>query len=165
MKQKDAVFSAISQVLGDNGVAFESGLNVSSLLNKEFRGQITNILVASFQNGEIDMDANFANTTKHNTPKLRAYVSGLISNWVRKDTRLNGNIAYVPKAPGSRKGSGDPQLKALRALYGQATTDADRNEIQGYIDTRVAELESAKFSTSKLDISALPEELVAKLGL
>jgi hypothetical protein len=165
MKQKDAVFTAINHVLSENQVSFESGSDVSTFLTKEIRGQVTNILVNQFQSNEVDMDTNFATNTVTNTPKLRAYVSGLISNWVRKDTRLNGNIAYVPKNPGSRKGSGDPQLKALRALHGQATNDADRTEIQGFIDARINELQVAKATTAKLDISLLPEALVAKLNL
>lgn len=165
MKQKEAVFTAINHVLSENQVSFESGLDVSTLLTKEIRSQVTNILVNQFQSNEVDMDTNFAANTVTNTPKLRAYVSGLISNWVRKDTRLNGNIAYVPKNPGSRKGSGDPQLKALRALHGQATNDADRAEIQGFIEARITELQVAKATTAKLDVSLLPEALVAKLNL
>jgi hypothetical protein len=165
MKQKDAVFTAITNVLSENGIPFTSGSNVNVLLTKEYRAQVTDSLVSSFQAGEIDMDAAFAGNIKSNTPKLRAYVSGLISNWVRKDTRLNGNIPYAPKAPGSRKGYTDPQLKALRTLHSQAETDEDRDEIQGYIDARIVALDANKVSSKKVDVSQLPEALAAKFNL
>ena len=166
MKQKDAVYTAVIQVLSENDVELESGSSVSSFLTKELRAQVTTILVNGFQTSEIDMDENFAKNTVGNLPKLRAYVSGLISNWVRKDSRLNGNIAYVPKNPGSRKGSGDAQLKALRALFAQATNDSDRAEIQGYIDTRLSEIQLTKVSSArKVDVTQLPEALVTKLNL
>lgn len=161
MKQKEAVKAAITSVLGE----FNSESSVSSLLTKSVRASITNKLVEQFQNGEIDQKPSFAAKVANNLPALRAYVSGLISNWVRKDSNLNGGVAYTPKSPGSRKGQGDPQLKALRALHSQATTDGDREEIQGYIDARVEEIATSKNSHKVVDYSALPPELAAKLNL
>jgi len=62
--------------------------------------------------------------------KLRSYCSGLQSNWLRKDTRLNGGVKYVAKNPGSRAGSTDP--KALADAI-RATNITDNEAIGGGI--------------------------------
>lgn len=104
------------------------------------------------------MDREFSDTD------LKAYVSGLQSNWLRKDKRLNGNVSYVAKNPGSRVGSSDPSLKAMRALLSTLTTEAEKAEVQGYIDTKVAEIQATKaIKKVSIDINALPAELRSKV--
>jgi hypothetical protein len=164
MKQKEAVLAAITSVLAEEGAIGLDGSSVSGLLTKSVRSQITTILVTQFEAGEIDMKPAFAAKINGNTPALRAYVSGLISNWVRKDEQLNGGVEYTPKSPGSRKGQGDPALKALRQLFSEATSLEDKDEIQVYINARVAEINSTKVRKVP-DMTQLPAELVAKLNL
>lgn len=149
MNQKEAVYQAVIAVTGYQGEG-------ACVPTREQRAQVNLILFEGFRNGSIQLDREFTDT------ELKAYVSGLQSNWLRKDKRLNGNIEYQPKNPGSRAGSGDSQLKALRALLSVTTDPADRKEIQGYIDARVAEL--AKQSAPTIDFSKLPPELAAKFG-
>lgn len=157
LSQKEAVFQAISKVLGEAGVEFVEGTDVKDLMTRERRAAVATILVSGFQAKSITCDKEFADEAE-----LKSYVSGLQSNWIRKDTRLNGAVAYKAKAPGSRAGSGDSQLKALRGLLKTVTTEAERNEIQGYIDNRLAELNANK--APSVDVSALPAELQAKYG-
>ena len=152
IKQKDAVYQAITSVLAEEGVHFEDGMNVGSDMTKERRSTVSNILVAGFQGGTIELDKVYETESA-----LRSYVSGLISNWIRKDTRLNGNTKYVAKNPGSRFGASDDQLKALRALLSQTTDETERTEIQGYIDARLTELKKSKAPT--ISVEALPEAL------
>ena len=152
IKQKDAVYQAITSVLAEEGVHFEDGMNVGSDMTKERRSTVSNILVAGFQGGTIELDKVYETESA-----LRSYVSGLISNWIRKDTRLNGNTKYVAKNPGSRFGASDDQLKALKALYAQTTSEADRAEIQGFIDARTREISASK--APKVNISHLPTAL------
>jgi hypothetical protein len=143
-KQKDAVFSAVCAVRGST--EFSGAVE----LTKEERGTVQASLVAGFQAGEIAFQGDATDTAK-----LTAYVSGLVSNWLRKDKRLNGNVAYVAKNPGTRTGSGDESLKAMRTLL-SATTETDaRAEIQAAIDARVAELKPKKV----INVDALPESL------
>lgn len=155
--QKDAVFNAIKSVLEEANVAFEEGSNVGSLMTKELRAQVNSTLVEGFKSGSIELDS--AKSDK----ELKAYASGLQSNWLKKDKRLNGGIAYMPKNPGSRVGQSDPQIKALRALLSTKTDPAEIKEIQGYIDQRLEVLASQKKAKNvSVDFNALPEELQNK---
>lgn len=155
MNQKEAVYTAICSVLGEAGIPFTEGMNVASVMSKEFRAQVNGILFEGFRSGSITLDREFTDT------ELKAYVSGLQSNWIRKDKRLNGDVAYIAKNPGSRAGSGDPQLKAMRALLSTLTSPSDKAEVQKHIDARVSEIASTK-TVKVIDYSALPADLAAK---
>lgn len=157
--QKEAVFSAVSSVLGEAGIQVNEGDNFATHLTKELRAQVTNILVEGFNGGSIALDKTFEDEAG-----LRTYCSGLTSNWLRKDTRMNGGTKYVAKNPGSRVGSGDASLKAMRALLQTKTDPADRAEIQDFIDARVAEVQASRKPVKSIDFTALPAELAAKYG-
>lgn len=144
LSQKEAVFKAVVEVTGHTGEGVCSP-------TREQRAMVNTILFEGFRSGTIELDREFTDQ------ELKAYVSGLQSNWLRKDKRLNGGIAYVAKNPGSRAGSGDPQLKAMRGLLASLTDPTERAEVQRYIDQRVAELSKAK--QPEIDVSALPAEL------
>jgi len=160
-KQKDAVFSAVSSVLSEANVVVNEGDNFSAHLTRELRGQVTNILVEGFNNESISLEKTFESEAE-----LRTYCSGLTSNWLRKDPRLNGGVKYVAKNPGSRAGSADPQLKAMRTLLATRTdlSVADSAEIQTMIDARVAEVRSSKKSTAK-ELTAEQIEILKSVGL
>lgn len=144
MNQKEAVFKAITRVRGET--EFDGQVSLS----REEREKVSQNLFSEFKAGNV----TFAGEIPEDK-KLTGYISGLISNWLRKDNRLNGGIAYVPRNPGSRTGNGDESLKAMRALMG-ATTDAKaRAEIQQEIDRRVSELKPKKV----INKDALPESL------
>lgn len=150
MTQKEAVFAAVCSVTGFDG---EGAVTIS----KEQRAQVNAILFEGFRSGAISVDREYTDTD------LKTYVSSLQSNWLRKDTRLNGGGKYVAKNPGSRAGSADPQLKAMRALISTITDESDRAEIQAHIDARVAELSATKVAKT-VDFSALPADLAAKFS-
>jgi hypothetical protein len=144
MNQKEAVFAAILSVCGVVEGAYTP--------SKEDRASVSQILFEGFRAGKIELDREYTDK------ELKVYVSGLQSNWLRKDKRLNGNIAYVAKNPGSRTGSADPQIKAMRALLATKTDPTERQEIQEYLDKRIAEVKPAKAKV-EIDYSVLPEEL------
>lgn len=152
--QKEAVYTAITSVLAEAGVHFEEGSDVSTVLTKEHRAQVNAILFEGFKSGQIQLDKSFGDT------ELKAYVSGLQSNWIRKDKRLNGGTQYVAKNPGSRQGSGDPQIKAMRLLLSTLTDESERSEVEAEIAKRQAEITKSK--APAIDFSALPESLRAK---
>lgn len=147
MSQKEAVFQAVKNVCGEQEVYTPS---------KEQRAQVNAILFEGFRSGSIELDREFTDSD------LKGYVSGLQSNWLRKDKRLNGNVSYVAKNPGSRAGSGDASLKAMRALLSTLTTESDKAEVQSHIDSRIAEINASKKKTTPVDFSALPADLAAK---
>ena len=147
MKQKDAVYQAMVSVVGH----FEGKCEPS----KEQRAQVALILVAGFGAGTIDLDREYDEVG------LKTYVSGLMSNWLRKDDRLNGGVAYVPKNPGSRTGASDPSIVAMRALLEKTEGIADRAEIQTFITKRLGEIKPAH-AVKTINPDDLPAELRAK---
>jgi len=160
MRQKDAVYLAITNVLESNGIPFEDGMDIKTLMSKELRAQVSQVLCQGFTNGTIDYAGEVPTDSD-----LKEYVGGLISNWVRKDPRFNGNTKYVAKNPGSRAGQGDEQLKNLKLYLATKTDPADKAEVQKYIDARVAELAAEKAKSVEIDTSALPEALRSKFGI
>jgi hypothetical protein len=139
MTQKDAVFSAIIHVLSNNGVEFEVGVtDLATVFTKTLRAEVTNTLAQQFTNNEIELSVEAQ--SKLNSPtELRAYVSGLISNWLRKDNRLNGGVK-ISTTTKSKTFLSDPQIKALKQLMSTQTDQAKRSEIQAHIDRRLTEL-------------------------
>lgn len=151
MTQKEAVFQAVCNVTGHKG---EGQVTIS----KEQRAQVNMILFEGFRNGTIELDREYSDSD------LKSYVSGLQSNWLRKDKRLNGGVKYEAKNPGSRAGSTDPSLKAMRALINQpGLSEEDKAEIQSHIDAKVAEINATKVAKT-VDFSALPADLAKKFG-
>jgi hypothetical protein len=150
--QKEAVYNAVQSVLKDHKVRVSDGQNVATVMTRDMRAQVNAILIAGFKKGEIKLETDFDSESD-----LKSYVSGLQSNWLRKDKRLNGGESYTPKNPGIRTGSSDPAIREMRKLLESVTNKADRDEIQQAIEDRLGELEGAK--KPKVDISVLPQRL------
>lgn len=152
MNQKEAVYTAVVNVTGFNG---DGACSPTS----EQRKMINAILFEGFKSEKIELDRSYETDAE-----LKSYVSGLQSNWLRKDKRLNGGTQYVAKNPGSRAGSSDPTLKAMRALLTTLEVgSADYNEVKSEIDAHVAKITTEK-QTKSVDFSALPEALRAKFS-
>jgi hypothetical protein len=98
MKQKEAVYIAVKKILEENGTWFEEGKE-AVVLKRNVRDAIIDELAAGFMSGIIELDSSSpANAEKlTNAASLKQYCSGLVSNWLRKDTRLNGGVMYVSK--------------------------------------------------------------------
>ena len=161
--QRQAVYSAVVSVFNENGIEFFDGIDAKAKMNKEHRGQVNGILVVGFITGQIELKDTEANRAKLSDASLmKEYVSGLQSNWLAKDDRLNGGVDHQIKNPGSRTGGSDEQLKALRALHSTLTSASDRAEIQEMIDARVTALTVTKTKQVEINYDALPESLRAK---
>ncbi len=150
VSQKEAVFNAVTNVCGSGKESYSP--------SKEQRAQINQVLFEGFRAGTIEL------AVEKDDAQLKAFVSGLQSNWLRKDKRLNGGVQYVAKNPGSRAGAGDAQLKAMRQLLSTVNAEEDRAEIQAHIDARVAEINAGKKKSITVDYSALPAELAEKFS-
>lgn len=156
LSQKEAVYSAVVSVLADNGVVVAEGTDFSTIMTRELRSLVNQVLFQGFRSGTITLEREY------NDADLKVFVSGLQSNWLRKDTRLNGNVKYSAKNPGSRVGSSDPSLKAMRALLTTLTVESDRTEVQSAIDTRISEINASKVKKVTIDASVLPAALRTK---
>jgi len=148
MKQSEAVYQALVNVVG----SWDSVCTPTA----EQRAQVNAILFSGFRAGTIDL----RDMESYDDKGLKSYVSGLQSNWLRKDKRLNGGIKYEAKNPGSRTGMGDASIKAMKALLSTVSDPTGRAEIQGCIDARIAEIAPTKVVTISVD--DLPEALRAK---
>lgn len=153
LSQKEAVYNAITSVLSENNISVSEGTDVSTLMTRELRSQVNQVLFEGFRSGSVELDREYSDSD------LKAYVSGLQSNWLRKDKRLNGGAKYSAKNPGSRIGSSDPQLKAMRALLSTLSSESDRAEVQSAIDTRVSEIQASKVKKVTIDTESLPADL------
>jgi hypothetical protein len=151
ISQREGVFNAVTSVLRSNGIKFTEGMNVSKVITKEHRAAVCSELVKGFKSGAITLD------TKFDDDELKAYCPGLLSNWLRKDTRLNGGEPYEPKNPGSRTGAMDPTIRNLGLLLKQTTEPRAKAEIQAAIDARKQELAAAKMP--KIDVAVIPASL------
>jgi hypothetical protein len=143
MTQKDAVFFAVTQTLTSNNVSFTANsTDVSSVLNRDLRSKINSVLVDQFKTGAVEI-SDEAKSKLNDTAALRAYVSGLVSNWVRKDPRLNGGSIIAttnPTSSSKKQFKSDPQLKAMRILLSTQVDQTKRDEIEAFISARVATL-------------------------
>lgn len=163
VSQRAAVYSATTSVFADKGIKFEDGMDAKALINDELSGLINMIVCEGFKSGAIELKQTPSNAAKLADDKvLKKYVSGLISNWYLKDTRLNGNTKHEIKNPGSRSFNNDAQLVALRNLI--KLQPKDSAELQGLVDERIAFLKAqqAPAQDIKVDYDALPESIRAK---
>jgi hypothetical protein len=89
MKQSQATYNAIVSVLGSRFTG--DGMSVKEVLTSEDRKAIVALLVDGIRSGAVDAREGLRN---RDDQSLRNYCTGLVSNWVRKDKRLNGGIQY-----------------------------------------------------------------------
>ena len=152
MKQREAVFQSICLVLGKE--SFDGPVQLTT----EQKEVVWESVAHGIEVGTVDLSDDARK--KHNTPeKVMIYVKGLVNNWLRKDTNLNGGIKYVAKNPGSRTGQGDPMLKELRKLKKLHTGTEKEPEIDSYISTRQDELKLEKNKSIDINIDLIPEAL------
>lgn len=137
--QKEGVFAAVVKVLGE--------VNGAVTLTDAQKKAVCAELFAQFRLGTIEFKGGAPDDAK-----LTKYIPGLLNNWVRKDTRLNGGSKYETKKPGSRTGSGDASLKAMRMLRA-ATTDASA---LADIDAEIAKRQSELKPAVAVNVEALP---------
>lgn len=150
--QKTAVFNAVCSVLGQD--SFDECIS----LTKEQRATVIEAVAEGFTSGEVE----FSETAqaKYNTDaKVKTYTNGLVSNWLRKDTRLNGNVKHTIQNPGSRAGSGDKVIKELKKLASTLTDPAQSSAVQAEIDKRLATLKAEKAKNVEIDMSLIPADL------
>lgn len=157
ISQKQAVTNAVLSVFPDYELNGETIL--SSILTKESKQELRTILFAGFKAETITFQnkeflADDAYVTK--------YVSSLLDNWVRKNPEFNNGGKYETKNPGSRSGSQDEQIKAMRQLMKTVSDASVRTEIQAAIDSRMAEIKPESVVT--INVDALPAHLRHLVG-
>lgn len=158
MKQSTATVNAIMSVLKSKGVNYVlNGETPVSEFYDLFKTEVNAILCAGFKSGDVDMSEEAKAKYLGDDTELKKYVTGLINNWVRKHPEFNGGSHYIPKNPGSRTGSADEQIKALKQLMKQTNDAVIQAEIQQAINERLAEIKPT--ATVEINVNALPAHL------
>jgi hypothetical protein len=156
MNQKEATYKAITDALYNRGITLSQNTPVKKLLTSDIKSEIRNTLFKEFRAGNVDISDEFKASLSDDS-KLKKYVAGLVSNWLRKDKRLNGNVKHQIKNPGVRVGQGDAQVKELRKLLKRVKgTDAEV-KVKKALDSRIAEVRASK--EQKINVENLPEHL------
>lgn len=159
VSQKDAVTHVVMSVFPNYQLGGEVVL--SDIMTTEQKNTIKERLVAGFRSGQIQMSAEASDKYAYDS-ELKKYVSGLLDNWIRKNPQFNNGQTYSTKNPGSRSGSGDAQIKALKALLKTVTDSETKNQVQQAIDARLTELKPE--SKVEINVDALPEHLRHLVG-
>lgn len=156
VNQKEGVFNAVSAFCAENDIELRS--DEAFKPTKEQRKTITHMVAVAMHAGEIELSEAASN--KYNSLELKEkYCSGLVSNWLRKDERLNGGVEYEIKNPGSRAGNGDEVVRELRKLR-KTLTDADQKaEVDAEIDKRLEAIKAKKAQSVEINEELIPEEL------
>jgi hypothetical protein len=149
MKQREAVYSSTTEVLAHKGIEFMPAVtDVRDVVTTEIRKEVADRVVNLFKSGQVEFKGTDANQAKLSDEKLlRNYVTGLITNWFNKDPQLNGGSKYQAKNPGSRAGSGDPQLKEMRILKKHLETTGNTDgvaRVEQAIQARISEIQAEK---------------------
>lgn len=155
--QKEGVFQAVCAVTEQD--SFDSAVE----LTKEQRSSVIEIVTQGLMAGEIDFSD--AARAKYDTEaKVKTYTNGLVSNWLRKDKRLNGGVKHQIKNPGSRAGAGDPILKNLK-LFRSTLTEPDHiAAVDAEIEARQAALKTERAKKVDIDMSLIPDDLKDLIG-
>ena len=157
LTQKEAVYNAITSVID-----FEDGDKVE--LTKEQKANVVSLVVAGFQANEVALSDN-AREKFSDSKKLTTYTGGMVNNWMRKDTRINGGDKYITKNPGSRAGSGDATMKNLKLLKSTLTDEDKIAQVETAIEARKTELAAEKAKSVEIDYSQIPVELLETLNI
>ena len=158
LSQREATYNTIINELSNNGVSFQDGSDVKKVISSDMKKKIKEALMNSFKNGNVNHAADF-NTKLNSDTELSKYCSGLISNWIKKDPRLNGNTKYQIVNKGARAGQGDLQVKEIKKLLKASVGTSAEEEVLKALNTRLAEVKAAKVPDLGIDIEALPENL------
>jgi len=150
--QKEVVYATISAFMLESGKRFDNGDKIE--LSPEDRKTIVTMIVAAIDAGEMKFSPEAL--AKHNSPeKVRNYSTGLLSNWLRKDKKLNGGNQHSIKNPGSRIGQNDDLIKSLKRLRKTLTNQKEIEAINSELDLRVKQLKQQKTPIiNKADIPA-----------
>lgn len=160
ISQKDSVVNEVKSILG---VSYDASVPAREQLSDENLKLIKTNVIAGIVDGSIDFKKE---TT--DVKEITRYVSGMVSNHLRKTKELNGGRKYNPQSTG--RGSRDLQISELNKLlktYSESTSEY--GDIVQAINTRketlaseraeIAKAKKKQNDLSSIDVDALPEGL------
>jgi hypothetical protein len=160
VSQKESVINEVKAILGSS---FNSGAPARDLLTDDQLKVIRANIISGILNGTIDFGKE-----KFDEKEVSKYVSGMVSNYLRKSKELNGGLLYVPQSAG--RGSRDPQISELNKLLKTYSEGSEEfAQIITAIEARKTALNAEKTFVVKekkkskefesINMDALPENL------
>jgi len=135
--QRDAVYDAVVLFLASRNESI-NGRKVE--LSTEERVAVNQTLAKSLHDGEYIFNAK----DKYDSlEKVEGYSIRLLSNWLRRDTRLNGGVKHVIKNVGSRLHAKDTIVKKLRSLRRKLSDLREIEIVDAEISNRVRALKGS----------------------
>ena len=154
ISQKDAVYGASLRIMEESGICFDEGVDVlTDVIDKDIRTMIVSVLVESFKEDKIVMNK------RQSGDNLKRYASGLVSNWAKKDIRLNGGTEHKIKKPGSRMGNTDPMVRELRKMLKEFKGSPHEIKIKKELDIRLVQLRKERAKNVVINRKLIPESL------
>lgn len=161
LSQKDAVVKEVKAILG-------SSFNSASPARDQLSDDQLKTIRANITNGIMNGLIEFKKDT-FTEEEVSRYVSGMVSNHLRKAKELNGGETYVPQSTG--RGSKDPQIAELSKLLKTYAEGSEQySQVLSAIESRKAELNAFKVAAAKenkpkkasvpsINMDVLPESL------
>lgn len=161
LSQKDAVVNEVKAILGSS---FNSSISAREQLSDEQLKTIRANIVEGIINGTIEFGKQDSSKEE-----VSRYVSGLVSNHLRKAKELNGNVQYSPEL--NSKHFRDPQINELSKLLKTYPEGSEQHiQVKTALETRRTELSAFKASAAKevkpkkartpsINLDVLPESL------
>jgi transcription termination factor NusB len=160
ISQKQSVVDAVTQVLGGS---FNATIPAREQLSDDQLSEVKSLVASAIAGGKVEYSKDFSDEKE-----VFKYVSGMVSNHLRKAKELNGGSTYAPQSTG--RGSRDGQISELNKLlktYSEGS--AEYTQIVDAITSRKNELASEKAEAfkekkkvkelSSINMDALPENL------
>lgn len=160
ISQKQSVVDAVSKILG---ASFMAAKPAREQLSDDQLASVKTFVIDAIMSGTVEYSKDISNHKE-----ISKYVSGMVSNHLRKAKELNGGSSYTPQSTG--RGSRDGQISELNKLLKTfAEGTEEYNQILDAINSRKHELtaDKAVFSKEKkkvkelssINMDALPESL------
>lgn len=160
ISQKQAVVNGVNFVLG---ASFDASLSAREQLSDEQLSAVKSFVTKAIMSGTVEYGKDISDEKE-----VSKYVSGMVSNHLRKAKELNGGATYAPQSTG--RGSRDGQISELNKLlktYKEGTEEY--NQILDAITSRKTEISADKAvvlkekrkakELSSINMEALPENL------
>lgn len=93
--QRSVVFNRIKELVKEQGLKIQENQPVMDVLTSESLKTIYDRVCNDFKSGKAPLKKTQGNKEKlEDEKKLRVYVVGLCSNWLRRDPKLNGDEKF-----------------------------------------------------------------------
>lgn len=93
--QRSVVFTRVREIIKEKGLKVQDNQPVMEVMSSEVLKTLYDRVCSDFKSGKAPLKKTEGNKEKlEDDKKLRVYVVGLCSNWLRRDPKLNGDEKF-----------------------------------------------------------------------